>query len=114
MTYGLIEARTRSQVRFPSNTTRTEENENSSGRTRSKMTLSTRNVKLRKVLNTVLDDCIIEHANKRQKTEDEDETSMANVVLDSETRQMIEFRHLVSHKNPKIRAMWNESTANEL
>ena len=27
---------------------------------------------------------------------------------------MIEFRHLASHKNPKIRATWSESASNEL
>ena len=83
--------------------TRTEGNENASGRTRSKLALSTRNVKLSKVLNAVLADCRIEYSNEKHKIDDEDETAIANASLDSETGQMMEFRYLMSHKNPKIR-----------
>ena len=35
-------------------------------------------------------------------------------MIDQETGQMMECRHIITHKNPKIRAIWNKSTANEL
>ena len=54
-----------------------------SGLTTSKLALSTRNVKLIKVLNTVLADNMIDHADKRCETDNDDETAIENAVLDS-------------------------------
>ena len=111
---GLIATRPRSQVRFQPSINRVEEKGNVSGRTRSKLALSTRSIKLSKVLNIVLADCVIDHTSKRCKIDNDDETDIANAALDSETGQIMEFRYLMSHENPKIRAMWSESAANEL
>ena len=78
---------------------------NIAGRTRSKFDMNARKDNLRKVLNTFLANFTIGHTNK---------TAIANVVIDQETGQIMEYRHLITHKNPKIRATWNKSAANEL
>ena len=78
---------------------------NIAGQTRSKLAMGTRKINPSKVLNTVLADFITERNNK---------TAIANAVIDQKTGQMMEHRHLISHKNPKIKAIWNESDANEL
>ena len=39
---------------------------------------------------------------------------MANEVLDQEIGQMMEYRHLIKHKNPKIREIQNAAAANEI
>ena len=66
------------------------------------------------MLHAVLADFIIDNANERHEKNHADETAAENSVLDAETGQMMECRHLVSHRNPKIRATWSESAANEL
>ena len=75
------------------------------GRTRSKLAMIAKNVNLRKALKTVLADFTIERTNQ---------TAIANAVLDQETGQMMEYRHLIAHKNPKIKSMWSKSVVNEL
>ena len=45
---------------------------------------------------------------------DTNQTTIENAVLDQETGQMMECRHLIKHENPKIRTTWKTSVANEM
>ena len=78
-----------------------------SRRTRSKLALTTTKVKLSKVLITGLADYVIDHPTAKCKIYDDNETCVEDAALNSETGQMMEFRHLMSHKNPKIRITWS-------
>ena len=40
---------------------------------------------------------MIDHPNTRCKIDDDDEITIANAALNSETDEMIEFRNLMSH-----------------
>ena len=62
-------------------------------------------VNLRKVLKKVLADFLIERTNQ---------IAMSNAVLDQKNGQMVECRHLITYKNPKIRAIWNKPAASEI
>ena len=99
MNSDLIATRTRDQIHFQPNATRIEENVNMSGRTRSELALTTTKVKLSKALSKCIADYAIEHPTTRSAR-----CEIANAALNSETGQMMEFRHLTSQKNSKVRA----------
>ena len=57
------------------------------------------------MLKTVLSAFVIECVNQ---------TSITNAVIDQETSQMMECRHLITHKKPKTRDISNTSASNEM
>ena len=89
-----IATRTRSQVNSKQNPTSIDSHV--AGLTRSKLAMIANKVNLIKVLKIVLADFVIERTNQ---------IAIANAVLDQETGQIMEHHHLITHKNPKIRAI---------
>ena len=67
--------------------------------------MNAKKVNLRKMINTVLDEFSIECTNKM---------AIANNVLDQETGKMMEYHHLITHKNHNVRTIQNTSVSNDL
>ena len=71
-------------------------------RTRSKMLQANKS-------NVFSTSTLVDHINEDFKLSQTDR--MANVVLDSETGNMMEHRHLIKHSDPIVHKTWAESAA---